>query len=54
MSTKGWVTILVIVGSLVGGYIPTFFGKDIFSFWGILTSGIGGIVGILIGLKLGE
>jgi uncharacterized membrane protein YeaQ/YmgE (transglycosylase-associated protein family) len=38
----------MIVGSLVGGYIPTFFGAGIFSITSVLT----GVVGALIGIWL--
>ena len=54
MSTKAYVTLLVFIGSIIGGYIPTFFGVSVFSFWGVITSAIGGIIGIWIGLKLGD
>ncbi len=54
MSTKSLVTIGMIVGSLIGGYIPSFFGAGIFSYTAVLTSGIGAILGVWIGYKLGE
>jgi hypothetical protein len=54
MSTKSWVTLLVIIGSIIGGYIPTLFGVSILSLWGLIASAIGGIIGIWIGLKLGD
>jgi len=44
----------MIVGSLIGGYIPTLFGVDIFSYTSILTSGVGAILGVWIGFKLGD
>jgi len=54
MSRKAWVTLFVFVGSIVGGYIPTLFGLSVFSLWGLLTSALGGLIGIWIGLKLGD
>lgn len=42
----------MVFGSLIGGYIPVLWGADIFSFSSILTSGIGGILGIYIVFKL--
>jgi hypothetical protein len=42
----------MIIGSTIGGYIPTFFGVGIFSFYSLLFSGVGGIAGIYLGYKL--
>ncbi len=52
MSTKALVTIGMIVGSIIGGYIPVVFGADLLSFVSILGNGIGGLVGIFLGYKL--
>lgn len=30
--------IAMLVGSIVGGYVPTLFGADIFSLWSIFSS----------------
>ena len=54
MSKKSLVIIGMIIGSAVGGYLPAFFGVDIFSYTSILTSGIGALLGIWIGYSLGE
>lgn len=54
MSTKTLVTIGMIVGSLVGGYLPVLFGIDAFSFTAATTSAIGAIIGVWIGYKIGE
>lgn len=54
MSRKALVSIGMLVGSVVGGYLPIFFGVGMFSYTSILTSGLGAIIGIWIGYKLGE
>lgn len=36
----------MVVGSLVGGYIPTLFGAGIFSVSSIITGAIGALIGI--------
>lgn len=52
MSVKTLVLIGMTVGSIVGSYIPSLLGFDIFSLVSILGSGIGGILGIFIAYKL--
>ncbi len=42
----------VLVGSAVGGWIPTLWGAGAFSFTGIIGSTIGGLLGIYLGAKL--
>lgn len=54
MNRKSLVTIGMIIGSIVGGYLPTLFGVSAFSYTSVLSSGIGGILGIWIGYKLGD
>lgn len=44
--------LLMSVGATIGGYAPTFFGVSAFSFVTILTSLIGGVLGIWLALKL--
>jgi uncharacterized membrane protein YeaQ/YmgE (transglycosylase-associated protein family) len=52
MDSKTMVMIGLTIGSLVGGYIPTFFGAGVFSFASLIGSTVGGIVGIYIMYKL--
>ena len=52
MSTKTLVFLGMIIGSTIGGYIPTLFGADLISYTSVLFSGIGGILGVWIGYKL--
>ncbi len=54
MGKKTLVTLGMIIGSLLGGYVPVFFGVGIFSYTSVLTSGVGAILGIWIGYKIGE
>lgn len=52
MSTKTAVWIGVFAGSVIGGYVPSIFGAGILSYWSVLTSAIGSIIGILIAIKI--
>ena len=52
MSAKVAVMLGMIVGSSVGGYAPILIGISPFSFTSLLTSAIGGIIGIVIAYKL--
>lgn len=43
------------IGTIVGGFIPTWFGdSNLFDGWSILGGLIGGILGIWLGVKLGK
>ena len=52
MSSKKLVYLGVIIGSFVGGYVPSLWGADFFSMSGVFTTAIGGIIGIWLGFKL--
>lgn len=52
MSSKVLVYLGMIIGSVVGGYIPTFFGAGLISYSSVFFSGAGAIAGIWIGYKL--
>ncbi len=54
MSTKTLIWIFVSVGSIVGGYIPALWGDSVFSYASLIGSGIGGILGIFIAIKIGD
>jgi uncharacterized membrane protein YeaQ/YmgE (transglycosylase-associated protein family) len=51
---KFLITIGMIMGSIVGGYLPTLFGVDVFSITSLITSAIGSVLGIYLGYRLGE
>lgn len=54
MSTKMYVWLGVLIGSIVGGYIPTLFGHSLLSLSVVLGNGIGSVVGIYLGFKIGN
>jgi hypothetical protein len=54
MSTKSAIWICVFIGSIIGGYIPVLFGQSFLSMWSLIGNGIGGLLGIWIGFKIGE
>lgn len=53
MSNKQTVMIGMTIGSIIGSFIPTLFGADLLSFWSIITTAIGGFIGIYVGWKIG-
>lgn len=52
MNTKFMVFLGMTIGSVIGGYLPSFFGVGMISYISVLTSSIGAIIGIIIGYKL--
>lgn len=48
------VTLGLIVGSTIGGYVPVLWGADVFSFSSIFCSAIGALIGIWVGFRLGH
>jgi hypothetical protein len=54
MPTKTIIMIGVIIGSTVGGYIPTLFGASLFSMASVIGNTIGGLVGIYVGYKISK
>lgn len=54
MSTKTWVLLGAFIGSSIGAYIPALWGAGLLSYASVFCSGIGGIVGVWLGLKLGD
>lgn len=54
MSRKSLVILGMIIGSLIGGYIPVIFGAGLLSYSSVLGNGLGGIIGVLIAYKLTE
>ncbi len=51
MNSKAPVLIGTIIGSSVGGLIPSLWGAGPFSFSSIIFGSIGAIVGIYVGFK---
>jgi uncharacterized membrane protein YeaQ/YmgE (transglycosylase-associated protein family) len=54
MNAKTLVRLGILIGSTVGGYVPTFFGAELLSFSALFGSLIGGIVGVWIAYKVDE
>ena len=45
------IMISMIIGSAIGGYIPTFFGVGIFSMTSVFAGAAGGLLGIWLSYK---
>ena len=55
MSTKKAIWICVLAGSIIGGYIPILlFHSSFLSMTSLLGNGAGGIIGIWVGMKIGN
>jgi len=52
MPSKAFVTLLMIIGSTMGGLVPLLFGADMLSYSSVIGSGIGGLLGIYLSFKL--
>lgn len=50
--TVMWV--FVLVGSTVGGYVPSLWGAGLFSFSSMLFGALGAIVGIWLAFKISQ
>jgi len=52
MNSKSLIMIGAVVGSTLGGYIPTLWGAGGLSIASVLAGGIGGLLGIWAGYKI--
>jgi hypothetical protein len=52
MPSRPFLWFAIFVGSAVGGFIPQMWGDGILSYWSVLLSGIGAIVGMWIAFKI--
>jgi hypothetical protein len=52
--SKKVVWVGVLIGSSLGGYVPTLFGASGLSLWALLGSTIGGVAGVWAGIVLGD
>lgn len=50
---RGVIMVSVLVGSTVGGFVPSLWGAGMLSVAGVLFSIVGGIAGIWVGAKVG-
>jgi hypothetical protein len=44
----------MVIGSSIGSMIPMLWGASIFSYWSVIFTFIGGILGIWAGFKLNQ
>lgn len=49
---KPLVMLFMVIGSTIGGYIPTLFGAGVFSFTSVVTTFIGGMLGIWLAFRM--
>lgn len=49
---KSLIWIGVLVGTTVGGFVPSLWGAGMFSLSGVIFSAVGGFLGIWLGYKL--
>lgn len=54
MNAKPLVILGMVVGSAVGGFIPSLWGEGSFSLTSVLMSGVGGMIGIWLGWKIAQ
>ena len=54
MSSKTLIYILLTIGSIAGGWVPTLWGADVLSLQGLLGSMVGATLGIWGGFELGQ
>lgn len=54
MSTKTLIYLGLFIGSTIGSYVPVLFGASLLSGWSIIGSGIGALLGVWAGYKLGN
>ena len=54
MPSRLSIFIWMTIGSSVGGYIPVLWGADFLSYSSLLFSGIGGIVGVIVAVKIAK
>ncbi|HWQ60577.1 MAG TPA: hypothetical protein VN420_05550 [Candidatus Fimivivens sp.] len=52
--SKKFIYLFLFIGSTIGGYAPLLWGGSAFSMSSIILSGVGGLIGIYVGYRLGE
>jgi predicted MFS family arabinose efflux permease len=52
MRSRSAIWLGVLIGSTIGGFIPELWGAGMFSYSGVLLSGVGGFIGLWIGANL--
>ncbi len=51
---KKLIVITTLVGSFIGGYIPSLWDANILSLSGVFFTAIGGIIGIWVGYQMNQ
>lgn len=54
MNSKTSIWIGTLVGTSIGGVIPTLWGANMLSASSVIFGGIGGLIGIYIGFKMSQ
>jgi len=54
MTPKWFVWFCVFVCSVIGAYVPAIWGGSALSFASLIFSGIGGIAGVFVAIKIGK
>lgn len=54
MNQNALITIGLLLGSTIGGFIPNLWGAGMFSMSSIFFSAIGGILGLYFGFKISQ
>ncbi|MEI7890406.1 MAG: hypothetical protein WCI36_00395 [bacterium] len=54
MVPKWFIYFCIFIFSLIGAYVPMIWGDGVFSFSSIMFSGVGGILGIFVAIKIGN
>jgi hypothetical protein len=51
---RGVIGMCVAFGSIVGGYVPTLWGASSLGVESLLFGAVGGIVGVVVGVRISE
>lgn len=54
MNSKAFVWVGMLIGSTVGGFIPSLWGSSVLSISSMFFSAVGAIIGIYFGYKLSQ
>jgi len=52
MSEKTFIMLGMVIGSFIGGFVPSLFGADMLSFTGLFASGIGAVLGVWLAYRI--
>ncbi len=52
MNQKGIIMLFLVVGSILGGLMPSLWGEGSFSISSIIFTALGGLAGIFLGYKI--